>query len=119
MSPSSTVAADRGVYFSSTTGASWTKGLDLAAGQIARPRPRLCRRCQCAIAVSDQQRRCYTIAEGRAAMAIKPSYPGVYVEESTAGVHPIEGVSTSVAAFIGVAQAGPNNQPVPVKSHGD
>src|SRR6266545_4418316 len=31
----STVAADRGVYFSSTTGASWTKGLDLAAGQIA------------------------------------------------------------------------------------
>src|SRR4029450_10304039 len=32
----STVAADRGVYFSSTTGASWTKGVDLAAGQIAR-----------------------------------------------------------------------------------
>ena len=32
----STVTADRGVYFTSSTGASWTKGLDLAAGQIAR-----------------------------------------------------------------------------------
>ncbi|WIM09256.1 autotransporter domain-containing protein [Enhydrobacter sp.] len=32
----STVTADRGVYFSSNTGASWTKGLDLAPGQIAR-----------------------------------------------------------------------------------
>jgi len=32
----STVATDRGVYFSSSAGASWSKGLDLGAGQIAR-----------------------------------------------------------------------------------
>jgi autotransporter-associated beta strand protein len=32
----STVAADRGVYVSGNTGASWTKALDLAPGQIAR-----------------------------------------------------------------------------------
>ncbi len=32
----STVLADRGVYFSSSAGASWSKGLDLGTGQIAR-----------------------------------------------------------------------------------
>jgi autotransporter-associated beta strand protein len=32
----STVAGDRGVYFSSSAGASWSKGLDLGSGQIAR-----------------------------------------------------------------------------------
>jgi autotransporter-associated beta strand protein len=32
----STVAGDRGVYFSGSAGASWSKGLDLGAGQIAR-----------------------------------------------------------------------------------
>ncbi len=32
----STVVSDRGVYFSTSMGASWTKGLDLAPGQIAR-----------------------------------------------------------------------------------
>ena len=33
-----------------------------------------------------------------------PTYlaPGVYVEEKSSGIKPIEGVSTSVAAFIGV-----------------
>lgn len=38
-----------------------------------------------------------------------PSYltPGVYVEEKKAGIQPIEGVSTSVAAFVGVTQKGP------------
>ncbi len=38
-----------------------------------------------------------------------PTYatPGVYVEEKKAGVQPIEGVSTSVAAFIGVTARGP------------
>ena len=33
--------------------------------------------------------------------------PGVYVEESGPGPRPITGVSTSVAAFVGLAQAGP------------
>ena len=32
----STVAGDRGVYFSSSAGASWSKGLSLGAGQIAQ-----------------------------------------------------------------------------------
>lgn len=32
----STVVSDRGVYFSNNMGAGWTKGLDLAPGQIAR-----------------------------------------------------------------------------------
>lgn len=38
-----------------------------------------------------------------------PTYlaPGVYVEEKSSGIKPIEGVSTSVAAFIGVTEKGP------------
>ena len=34
-------------------------------------------------------------------------HPGVYVREVSSGVRPIEGVSTSTAAFIGVADKGP------------
>jgi phage tail sheath protein FI len=42
-----------------------------------------------------------------------PTYlsPGVYVEESTAGARPIEGVGTAVAAFVGLCGAGPFNTP--------
>jgi phage tail sheath protein FI len=42
-----------------------------------------------------------------------PTYlsPGVYVEEAEAGARPIEGVGTAVAAFVGLASAGPFNQP--------
>ncbi|WP_030019510.1 phage tail sheath subtilisin-like domain-containing protein [Streptomyces monomycini] len=42
-----------------------------------------------------------------------PSYlsPGVYVEEVASGSRPIEGVGTSVAAFVGLAPAGPLNEP--------
>jgi phage tail sheath protein FI len=42
-----------------------------------------------------------------------PTYlsPGVYVEEAEAGARPIEGVGTAVAAFVGLAGAGPFNQP--------
>ena len=36
-----------------------------------------------------------------------PDYPGVYVEESGINPHPISGVSTSTAAFVGVAASGP------------
>ncbi len=45
-----------------------------------------------------------------------PQYlsPGVYVEEVEAGSRPIEGVGTSVAAFVGLAQRGPYNQPTQV-----
>ncbi|MEU7022817.1 phage tail sheath subtilisin-like domain-containing protein [Streptomyces sp. NPDC046203] len=42
-----------------------------------------------------------------------PSYlsPGVYVEEVESGSRPIEGVGTSVAAFIGFARKGPFDEP--------
>jgi uncharacterized protein len=42
-----------------------------------------------------------------------PSYlsPGVYVEEVASGARPIEGVGTSVAAFVGLAPTGPLNEP--------
>ena len=42
-----------------------------------------------------------------------PSYlsPGVYVEEVASGSRPIEGVGTSVAAFVGLAPVGPLNEP--------
>jgi phage tail sheath protein FI len=37
--------------------------------------------------------------------------PGVYVEEVDSGSRPIEGVATAVAAFVGLAQSGPFNEP--------
>ncbi len=40
--------------------------------------------------------------------------PGVYVEEIPSGSRPIEGVGTSVAAFVGLAERGPLNVPVRV-----
>jgi uncharacterized protein len=42
-----------------------------------------------------------------------PQYlsPGVYVEEVESGSKPIEGVGTAVAAFVGIADQGPVNQP--------
>ncbi|NTV95030.1 MAG: phage tail sheath family protein, partial [Thiobacillus sp.] len=47
-----------------------------------------------------------------------PSYlhPGVYVEEIPSGAKPIEGVSTSVAALVGYATAGPLGEPTLVHS---
>ncbi len=43
-----------------------------------------------------------------------PEYlsPGVYVEEVSSGIKPIEGVGTSTGAFIGLAQRGPIGRPV-------
>jgi len=42
-----------------------------------------------------------------------PQYlsPGVYVEEVDSGARPIEGVGTAVAAFVGIAERGPVNEP--------
>jgi hypothetical protein len=42
-----------------------------------------------------------------------PQYlsPGVYLEEKEAGSHPIEGVGTAVAAFVGLAEQGPFSTP--------
>jgi len=44
------------------------------------------------------------------------TYPGVYIEELSSGVHTITGVATSIAAFIGWAPQGPVNGPVMVES---
>ncbi len=43
-----------------------------------------------------------------------PEYlsPGVYIEETSSGPRPIEGISTTTAAFIGFAANGPANTPV-------
>lgn len=47
-------------------------------------------------------------------MAVEVSYPGAYVEEVSTGIHPIEGVSPSTAAFVGPARIGPVDSPVHV-----
>jgi uncharacterized protein len=43
-------------------------------------------------------------------MPVAPTYPGVYVEELSSGVHTITGVSTAVTAFLGYFSRGPMNQ---------
>ena len=50
-----------------------------------------------------------------------PEYlaPGVYVEEISMGSKPIEGVSTSTAGLVGVAERGPVNVPQLVTSYGE
>jgi phage tail sheath protein FI len=47
-----------------------------------------------------------------------PTYlsPGVYIEEAEAGSRPIEGVGTAVAAFVGLAERGPINEPTLVSN---
>ena len=47
------------------------------------------------------------------------TYPGVYVTELPSAVHPITGVSTSTAAFVGMASRGPANQPRVLTGWGD
>src|SRR3954452_22657561 len=42
--------------------------------------------------------------------------PGVYINEVSSGNRPIEGVATSVAAFVGLAPGGPVNTPKKVTS---
>ena len=42
--------------------------------------------------------------------------PGVYVEEVPSASKPIEGVSTSVAAFVGLAPGGPVNTPMRISN---
>ncbi len=52
-------------------------------------------------------------------MPVEPTYPGVYVEEAPSGVHAIEGVATSITAFIGRALRGPVNEATTVHGFGD
>ncbi len=48
-----------------------------------------------------------------------PIYPGVFLEEVATGVRTIEGVATSVAAFVGTFPQGPLDRPVQVLSLAD
>src|SRR5688500_16084863 len=47
-----------------------------------------------------------------------PTYltPGVYVEEVPSASKPIEGVGTSIAAFVGLAPGGPVNTPIRISN---
>lgn len=47
------------------------------------------------------------------------SYPGVYIEEASSGVHTITGVATSIAAFFGRTRIGPINKAVRCLSYAD
>jgi phage tail sheath protein FI len=50
-----------------------------------------------------------------------PEYlaPGVFVEEIDTGLKPIEGVSTSTAGMIGIAERGPVDVPILITSFGE
>lgn len=47
------------------------------------------------------------------------SFPGVFVEEQSGGIHSIPGVPTSITAFIGCARRGPVESPIAIKSYAD
>jgi phage tail sheath protein FI len=47
------------------------------------------------------------------------TYPGVYIEEISSGVHTITGVATSIAALVGWANMGPTGRAVLVQSWSD
>src|SRR3954470_11504903 len=52
-------------------------------------------------------------------MPVALSYPGVYIQEVSSGVHTITSVSTSIAAFFGRAVKGPMNRAVRLLSLAD
>ena len=52
-------------------------------------------------------------------MPVKPTYPGVYIEEIPSGVRTITGVATSTAAFIGTFRKGPVDEAVQIFSFAD
>jgi phage tail sheath protein FI len=52
-------------------------------------------------------------------MPVRPTYPGVYIEEIPSGVRPITGVATSTAAFVGTFRKGLLNEAVRLLSLAD
>ena len=48
-----------------------------------------------------------------------PTYPGVYIQELTSPVHPITGVATSIAAFVGYTATGIDNRAEEIFSPSD
>jgi phage tail sheath protein FI len=47
------------------------------------------------------------------------THPGVFIEETGSGIHPIAGVPTSITAFVGWARTGPVNAPTKIVSFAD
>ena len=52
-------------------------------------------------------------------MAMTYTYPGVYIEEQQSSSHPITGVQTSIAAFVGYTNSGIDNRAQQIFSFGD
>ena len=52
-------------------------------------------------------------------MPVQVSYPGVYIQEVSSGVHTITGVSTSIGAFLGRTAKGPIDKAVRILSFSD
>jgi hypothetical protein len=52
-------------------------------------------------------------------MPVRPTFPGVYIEEIPSGVRPITGVATSTAAFVGTFTRGLLNEAVQILSFAD
>ena len=52
-------------------------------------------------------------------MPVRPTFPGVYIEEVPSGVRTIVGVATSVAAFIDYFARGPMNRAIQIFSFAD
>lgn len=52
-------------------------------------------------------------------MPLAKTYPGVYIEEMPSGVRTIEGVATSITAFIGRTSRGPSKIPWTVSSYSE
>ena len=52
-------------------------------------------------------------------MPVRPTYPGVYIEEIPSGVRTVTGVATSVAAFIGTFSRGLLDEAVHLLSQSD
>jgi uncharacterized protein len=52
-------------------------------------------------------------------MPVAVSYPGVYIQEVSSGVHTVTSVSTSIGAFLGRASQGPMNKAVRLLSPAD
>jgi phage tail sheath protein FI len=50
---------------------------------------------------------------------MNPTYPGVYIQEAPSPVHPITGVATSIAAFVGYTDKGIDNRAEPLFSYSD
>ena len=52
-------------------------------------------------------------------MPVRPTYPGVYIEEASSQSHLITGVPTANTAFVDVFERGPDNVPTPISNFGE